>query len=139
MLIYFSLLPTGCDAAQKWQLGSQEAATPSMSGIVELHNDIGYFLVLILGFVSRIWARAFMMFPFPKAVAKIWFVHGPTIELLRTIYPSIIPIGISIPSFALLYALDELVEPITTLKAIGHQWFRKGAASKRASYIRSIL
>ncbi|PKI36990.1 hypothetical protein CRG98_042612 [Punica granatum] len=32
---------------------------------------------------------------------------------------------IAIPSFALLYSMDELVlDPAITIKAIGHQWYR---------------
>ena len=30
---------------------------------------------------------------------------------------------IAIPSFALLYSLDEVVDPAVTVKAIGHQWY----------------
>jgi cytochrome c oxidase subunit 2 len=30
---------------------------------------------------------------------------------------------IAIPSFALLYSIDEIVDPAVTIKAIGHQWY----------------
>jgi cytochrome c oxidase subunit 2 len=30
---------------------------------------------------------------------------------------------IAIPSFALLYSMDEVVDPTITIKAIGHQWY----------------
>jgi len=30
---------------------------------------------------------------------------------------------IAIPSFALLYAADELVDPAMTIKVVGHQWY----------------
>eukprot|EP00850_Spirogloea_muscicola_P025314 SM002745S10002 [mRNA] locus=s2745:207:1180:+ [translate_table: standard] len=30
---------------------------------------------------------------------------------------------IAIPSFALLYSMDEVVDPAITIKAIGHQWY----------------
>ncbi|CAN4093591.1 unnamed protein product [Withania somnifera] len=39
-------------------------------------------------------------------------VHGTTIEILRTIFPSIIPMFIVV------------VDPDITIKAIGHQWYR---------------
>ncbi|XP_015968494.1 cytochrome c oxidase subunit 2-like [Arachis duranensis] len=52
-------------------------------------------------------------------------VHGTTIEILRIIFPSIIPMFIAIPSFALLYSMDEVVvDPAITIKAIGHQWYQ---------------
>jgi len=30
---------------------------------------------------------------------------------------------IAIPSFSLLYSVDEVVEPLFTVKVIGHQWY----------------
>lgn len=50
-------------------------------------------------------------------------VHGTVIEILWTIFPSIILMFIAIPSFALLYSMDEVVDPAITIKAIGHQWY----------------
>ena len=35
------------DAPQPWQLGFQDSAAPGFSGIVELHNTIFFYLVLI--------------------------------------------------------------------------------------------
>jgi len=40
-----------------------------------------------------------------------------------TILPAVVLIFIAVPSFALLYSLDELVDPEMTLKVIGHQWY----------------
>nr|WMV85460.1 cytochrome c oxidase subunit 2 [Dendrobium nobile] len=114
-----------CDAAEPWQLGSQDAATPMMQGIIDLHHDIFFFLILILVFVSRMLVRALWHFheqtnPIPQRI-----VHGTTIEILRTIFPSLILMFIAIPSFALLYSMDEVVvDPAITMKAIGHQWYR---------------
>ena len=114
-----------CDAAEPWQLGSQDAATPMMQGIIDLHHDIFFFLILILVFVSRMLVRALWHFneqtnPIPQRI-----VHGTTIETIRTIFPSVILLFIAIPSFALLYSMDGvLVDPAITIKAIGHQWYR---------------
>lgn len=114
-----------CDAAEPWQLGFQDAATPMMQGIIDLHHDIFFFLILILVFVSRILVRALWHFHYQKNPIPQRIVHGTTIEILRTIFPSIIPMFIAIPSFALLYSMDEVVvDPAMTIKAIGHQWYR---------------
>ena len=32
-----------CDAAEPWQVGFQDAATPMMQGIIDLHHDIFFF------------------------------------------------------------------------------------------------
>jgi len=49
--------------------------------------------------------------------------HGERLEFLWTIIPSIILIFIAVPSFAMLYAMDELSEGMLTLKVIGYQWY----------------
>jgi len=46
--------------------------------------------------------------------------------LLETVWalaPAVILIIIAIPSFALLYSLEELVTPQATYRVIGHQWY----------------
>jgi cytochrome c oxidase subunit II len=49
--------------------------------------------------------------------------HGTVLEIIWTITPSIVLLLISVPSFALLFTMDEIIEPLITLKAIGHQWY----------------
>ena len=120
--LFLTIAP--CDAAEPWQLGFQDAATPMMQGIIDLHHDIFFFLILILVFVSRILVRALWHFHYQKNPIPQRIVHGTTIEILRTIFPSIILMFIAIPSFALLYSMDEVVvDPAITIKAIGHQWY----------------
>ncbi|CAI9775834.1 unnamed protein product [Fraxinus pennsylvanica] len=109
---------------EPWQLGSQDAATPMMQGIIDLHHDIFFFLILIFVFVSWILVRALWHFHYKKNPIPQRIVHGTTIEILWTIFPSIILMFIAIPSFALLYSMDEVVvDPAITIKAIGHQWY----------------
>ena len=130
-VVYFFILlewvfPTisPCDAAEPWQLGFQDAATPMMQGIIDLHHDIFYFLIMILVFVLRIVVSVLWNFHYKKNPIPQRIVHGTTIEILWTIYPSIILMFIAIPSFALLYLMDEVVvDPAITIKVIGHQWY----------------
>ncbi|GJS75584.1 reverse transcriptase domain-containing protein [Tanacetum coccineum] len=95
------------DSVEPWQLGSQDATTPMMLGTIDLYHDIFFFLILILVFVSRIFVRALWHFQKDKNPISQRIVHGTTIEILRTIFPSIIPMFISVPSFTLLYSMDE--------------------------------
>ena len=48
-------------------------------------------------------------------------VHGTVIEIVWTVIPSLILIIVALPSFALLYSIDEIVDPALTLKCIGNQ------------------
>nr|YP_004927629.1 cytochrome c oxidase subunit 2 [Anomodon rugelii]YP_008378695.1 cytochrome oxidase subunit 2 [Pseudanomodon attenuatus]YP_009047353.1 cytochrome c oxidase subunit 2 [Climacium americanum]YP_009047393.1 cytochrome c oxidase subunit 2 [Callicladium imponens]YP_010033085.1 cytochrome oxidase subunit 2 [Climacium dendroides]YP_010261597.1 cytochrome oxidase subunit 2 [Planicladium nitidulum]AEH99676.1 cytochrome c oxidase subunit 2 [Anomodon rugelii]AFQ94019.1 cytochrome oxidase subunit 2 [Ps len=116
------LFPIGyCDAAEPWQLGFQDAATPMMQGIIDLHHDIFFFLIIILIFVLWMLVRALWHFHHKRNPIPERIVHGTTIEIIWTIFPSIILMFIAIPSFALLYSMDEVVDPTITIKAIGHQ------------------
>ena len=58
--LFLTIAP--CDAAEPWQLGSQDAATPMMQGIIDLRHDIFFFLILIFVFISRILVRALWYF-----------------------------------------------------------------------------
>ena len=51
-----------------------------------------------------------------------WY-HGTTLEIIWTTIPALILIAIALPSFALLYGMDDLSRPVITLKAIGNQWY----------------
>lgn len=111
------------DAPEAWQLGFQDAATPMMQGIIDLHQDIFFFAIIILVFVLWMLLRSLWHFysrnnPIPERI-----VHGTTIEIVWTVVPSIILMFIAIPSFALLYSMDEVVDPAITIKTIGHQWY----------------
>lgn len=49
--------------------------------------------------------------------------EAQTIETIWTILPAIILLFLALPSLRLLYLIDEVRNPLVTLKAIGHQWY----------------
>jgi cytochrome c oxidase subunit 2 len=51
------------------------------------------------------------------------FDHNSLLELVWTIIPAIILVFIAIPSFNLLYGIDEEFSPLITLKVQGSQWY----------------
>jgi hypothetical protein len=51
------------------------------------------------------------------------FTHNTTIEVVWTIIPAIILVCIAIPSFSLLYAMDQIWQPLFTIKVLGNQWY----------------
>ncbi len=115
---------------QHWQMLFQKPATTMMEGIIDLHHDILTFEVLILIFVSLMLATLLVRFmEKPNTPSYINFYHGHNIthntvlETIWTIIPTVILLLIATPSFALIYALDEVVEPQLTVRAIGRQWY----------------
>jgi cytochrome c oxidase subunit 2 len=110
-----------CDVAERWQLGIQDPATPTMEGILNFHNYIMIFLITIGCIVLWMLFKVVINFndkdhPIPQK-----FTHSSALEIIWTIIPAIILIIISIPSFGLLDSLDEVIDPTITLKIIGHQ------------------
>ena len=119
----FSNWQVKCEAAVPWQIGFQDPATPVAEGIVNLHHDVMFIIVLIGVFVGYLMVRCVQLFrsevnPVPDRV-----VHGTVLEIVWTLVPAVILLVIAVPSFALLYSIDEIIEPAVTLKAVGHQWY----------------
>ena len=114
---------TSCDASESWQLGLQDPATPIMESMLSFHNYLMMFLLAIGVFVSWMIVIVFYLFDEKTSPKAQKFSHDSLLETFWTIVPAIILLFISIPSFALLYSLDELINPLITLKIIGHQWY----------------
>ena len=112
-----------CDAPEPWQLYFQEAATPVMEGILYLHNDIMAVITFILVFTLWMLSRTIYLFKAERNSVPSKQVHGTVIELVWTLVPSFILVTIAIPSFSLLYSMDEVIDPAITLKVVGHQWY----------------
>jgi cytochrome c oxidase subunit 2 len=112
-----------CDAAAPWQLGFQDPATPIAEGIIHFHHDLRIVRVSVVAFVG--WRRSRCLYHFQSTSNPVPSkrVHGTVIEVVWTLIPARILITIAVPSFALLYAVDEVVDPALTLKAVGHQWY----------------
>nr|UPX88436.1 cytochrome c oxidase subunit II [Exorista larvarum] len=99
-------------------LGLQDSSSPLMEQLIFFHDHTLLILIMITILVGYL---MFMLF-FNKYVNR-YLLHGQTIEIIWTILPAIILLFIAFPSLRLLYLLDEINEPLITLKAIGHQWY----------------
>ena len=112
------------DAAYPWQIGFQDGSTPSFEGIVELHDSIFFYLIVISFLVF--WMMGSVLLHFNSNRAQIvhkYHNHGTLIELVWTITPALLLIAIAFPSFKLLYLMDEVISPSMTIKVAGHQWY----------------
>lgn len=119
-----SLLQTSyCDYAYENQVGFQDPATPIMEGIVDLHHELFFYLIVILVLVSWIFVRVLWIFgnPMRKKISK--FTHKVSLEIMWTIVPAIVLGFMSMPSFGLLYSISSFIDPLITIKVIGHQWY----------------
>ena len=114
---------TYLDAAEPWQFGFQDPATPVMEGIINFHHDLMFILIMITIFVCWMLFRCITLFDAKQNPTPSSFVHGAAIEIIWTTIPALILLTVAVPSFALLYSMDEVIDPIITLKVIGSQWY----------------
>nr|AAS13592.1 cytochrome oxidase subunit II [Papilio astyalus] len=96
----------------------QNSASPLMEQIIFFHDHTLIILIIITILVGYLMINLF----FNKYINR-FLLEGQMIELIWTIIPTITLIFIALPSLRLLYLLDELNNPLITLKSIGHQWY----------------
>jgi group II intron reverse transcriptase/maturase len=104
-------------------LGFQEPASPLMEGLIALHSDIWAIMLFVAGFVLYMVCATLYSFDANNTTVTYKVHHHSLIEIVWTTIPAIILCVIAVPSFTLLYSLDEIVEPSLTIKAIGRQWY----------------
>jgi len=111
------------DAAEPWQYGFQDPGTPVMEGIINFHHDVMFFLIIIVIAVAWIMGRIVTYYHEDVNQVPNNVVHGTFMEIVWTITPAFLLMVIAVPSFALLYSMDEVIDPAMTFKVIGHQWY----------------
>jgi hypothetical protein len=108
------------DVAEPWQLGFQDSAAPGFTGLVTLHNTIGFYLIVISFSVFWVLFSLIYYYNYNKnPIAHKYLTHGTVLELVWTITPALILIAIAFPSFRLLYLMDEVISPTLTIKIVG--------------------
>jgi len=121
--LYKNFDGTWLDAAEAWGMNFQDPATPIMEGILEFHNHLMFFIILIAIFTSWILGRCIYFYNENSNQTPEMFTHSTPLEIIWTIVPALILLIIAVPSFALLYSMDEMIDPALTLKVVGHQWY----------------
>lgn len=113
-----------CDHPEVLELNLQDQGSPLGIHMVDFHNTLMYYLIIIFTVVSYILISRLISRRGSISSIK-YFTHSTIIELIWTLIPAIILVLIAIPSFKLLYSLeaDDLIKPLVTLKVIGYQWF----------------
>ena len=108
-----------------WQCLFQDPATNIMENIIDLHHDIMFFLIIITILTSWMLTRVVYFYRTSNltTVRNLYTTHNTLIEIVWTLIPTFILIIIALPSYALIYNIDELNDPRVTLKIIGHQWY----------------
>nr|YP_010283994.1 cytochrome c oxidase subunit II [Conopomorpha sinensis]UIF93859.1 cytochrome c oxidase subunit II [Conopomorpha sinensis] len=96
----------------------QNSNSPLMEQIIFFHDHTLIILIMITILIGYLMISLF----FNKFINR-FLLEEQMIELIWTIIPTLTLIFIALPSLRLLYLLDEMNNPLITLKSIGHQWY----------------
>jgi cytochrome c oxidase subunit 2 len=109
--------------ARDWQLGFQEAATPTMVWIEEFHTLILWIITAIVLFVLALLIIVMVRFNAKSNPVPSKTTHNTFVEVAWTLIPILILLVIAVPSFRLLYFDRTIPDADLTIKAIGNQWY----------------
>jgi cytochrome c oxidase subunit II len=111
-------------APHNWQTGFIPPASPGMASI-ESFNDVLFVIIsLITIFVLALLIYVMWRFSAKRNPVPSTRSHNALIEVIWTVVPILILVGIAIPSFKQLYFLGRVPANIDmTIKATGHQWY----------------
>jgi cytochrome c oxidase subunit 2 len=100
-----------------------DPASVSMEAILAFNKHLLFLIIGIVLFIG--WLLFYTIYSFREANNSYSsrFVHSSQLEFIWTVIPALILLILAVPSFTLLYSMDEKVEPELTVKIIGHQWF----------------
>nr|APX40917.1 cytochrome c oxidase subunit 2 [Phyllotreta cruciferae] len=96
----------------------QDSNSPLMEQLSYFHDHTMMILTIITILISYLIFTILI-----NKFSHRYLLEGQTIEIIWTILPSIILIFIAIPSLRLIYILDEINNPLISIKTTGHQWY----------------
>ena len=108
---------------EPWQIGLQPAAGSIAEKATSLHNLLLIIITAISIFVLALLVYVCLRFrenanPVPSKTS-----HNTVIEILWTVVPVLILVVIAVPSFRLLYYMDQTKDTEMVVKVTGNQWY----------------
>nr|YP_010890161.1 cytochrome c oxidase subunit II [Halistemma rubrum]WJJ70209.1 cytochrome c oxidase subunit 2 [Halistemma rubrum]WJJ70233.1 cytochrome c oxidase subunit 2 [Halistemma rubrum] len=106
------------DGPEFSDLSFPDVATPTGEALKLFHDEVMFIVVFMTILVAQLLWGAITNLSYNK-----FLIHGTSIEVIWTIIPAFILLMIATPSMNVLYAMEEVTDPIITIKAVGHQWY----------------
>ena len=106
-----------------WQMDLQPPAGSIAEMATDLHNLLLVIITLISLFVLGLLIYVSVRFRESRNPNPTKTSHNTIIEILWTVIPVLILVGIAIPSFRLLYYMDRTNETDMVIKVTGNQWY----------------
>ena len=105
---------------QKWFV---EPSTSIQEGIIHFHDELMVVLSFVIAFVGISIFLLVKSYMHNQMISRRFNVHGVIVETIWTLIPGVILAFVTVPSFALLYSLEDIALPSITVKVIGKQWY----------------
>nr|AXR86014.1 cytochrome c oxidase subunit 2 [Gonatocerus sp. ZCS-2018] len=100
------------------QMYLQNAMSPIMENMIFFHEHAMFIINMIISMILFI---MFMMLM--NKYNNRFLLKGHMIEIIWTLIPIILLFFLAIPSLKILYLLDELINPMISIKVLGNQWY----------------
>ncbi|MGY3236374.1 cytochrome c oxidase subunit 2 [Bradyrhizobium sp. USDA 4472] len=106
-----------------WEWHLQGSGSPVMDNIVSFHNFLSYLIIAITLFVLALLVIVVVKFNARANPVPSRTTHNTLIEVVWTLVPVLILVGIAVPSFRLLFLELDVPKADLTIKATGKQWY----------------
>src|SRR5690242_15376869 len=106
-----------------WEWTLQQSASPVMDNIVWFHNFLFVLITVITLFVLALLVIVVVKFNARANPVPSRTTHNTLIEVVWTLVPVLILVGIAVPSFRLLFLELDVPKADLTIKATGKQWY----------------
>ena len=116
-----AVLPTGA-ALAAWELNMPVGVTPLSRDIHGLHMLIFWICVLIAIAVFGMMIYSIVKFRHSQGAVPANFDHSTKAEIIWTIIPVAILVGMAIPAAATLVKIEDTRDSNLTVKVTGYQW-----------------
>jgi cytochrome c oxidase subunit II len=123
----FLLMPEGAayaglGKATPWQIGLQDAASPVMDDVVRFHGILMWIITAITLFVLALLVIVMVKFNARANPTPSRTTHNTLVEVLWTVIPVLILVGIASQSFRTLFFQLNTPPADLTVKATGVTW-----------------
>lgn len=124
VVILCALFPaqTVLAAADNWQLNMPKGVTPLSRDMYYLHM-VGMVVCAIIGVVVfGVMIYSLIHHRKSKGYKPATFHDNPRLEIIWSIIPFLILVGLAVPATRVLIRMDDSRESDVTIKVVGHQW-----------------
>lgn len=116
------MMLAGHEATADWELNMPQGVTEISQQVYDLHMYILWICVVIgiLVFGAMFWS--IWRHRKSRGTQAAQFHHSTTVEIIWTVIPVFILVGMAIPATRTLIAMEDTSSPDLTVKVTGYQW-----------------